>query len=94
MSEKGKVGGMPENEAVLRWFFLLNGKMLWKVTMKEEFKRSDEALCTAFASWCNENSETVINNLINEVSPVANDFLHMLHSRNMRRGIPRISWKI
>ncbi len=46
--------------------------------MKDEFKRSDEDLCTAFADWCNENSETVINNLIDEVSPVANDFLHML----------------
>ncbi|MCP3683090.1 MAG: hypothetical protein GY861_10405 [bacterium] len=46
--------------------------------MKEEFKRSDETLCTAFADWCNENSETVINNLLDEVSPIANDFLHML----------------
>jgi len=46
--------------------------------MKEEFKRSDEALCTAFADWCRENSETVIDKLIVDVSPVANDFLHML----------------
>ena len=46
--------------------------------MKEEFKRSNEALCTAFADWCKINSEIVINNLIVDVSPVANDFLHML----------------